>query len=266
MRSNPQTDSDRRAPRAAFSLALALAALAFAPATGAADRPASEVVKGQCAACHAPGTANAYAKANAPRIGDKAAWVQRLKLGVDPLVYSAIRGHGGMPPRGGRADLTDSELRAAVLYMFNPEGPPKDVPRSAAMPIPPGAGPKRVSTGGLDVYFGRVSAERLRAYPANAPEKKLHGGIPSGSGYYHINVSVFEAGTQAPATGASVVLEIEQVGRGSEAKALEPVTLSGGPSYGQYVRLVPKADYVFVARVSRPGAPVVEATFKEKVE
>jgi hypothetical protein len=226
----------------------------------AADRPAAEVVKAQCANCHEPGTNNA------PKVGDKAAWVQRLKLGVEPLVYSAIRGHGGMPPRGGRADLTDSELRAAVLYMFDPAGPPKAMPKSAAMPIPPGAGPKRVSVGGLDVYFGRVSAERLRAFPADAPEKKLHGGIPAGSGYHHVNISVFEAGKQSPVAGASVVLEIEQVGRGREAKPLESVTMTSGPSHGQYVRLVPKADYVFVARVSRPGAADVEATFRERVE
>jgi len=35
-------------------------------------------------------------------------------------VRSAIRGHGGMPPRGDRADLTDAEIRNAILYMYNP--------------------------------------------------------------------------------------------------------------------------------------------------
>jgi cytochrome c5 len=40
-------------------------------------------------------------------------------------VHSAISGHGGMPPRGDRADLTDGELRAAILYMFNPKAPAK---------------------------------------------------------------------------------------------------------------------------------------------
>jgi cytochrome c5 len=34
-------------------------------------------------------------------------------------VHSAIKGHGGMPPRGDRADLTDGEVRAAILYMYN---------------------------------------------------------------------------------------------------------------------------------------------------
>ena len=35
------------------------------------------------------------------------------------MVRSAIHGHGGMPARGGMADATDAEIRAAVLYVFN---------------------------------------------------------------------------------------------------------------------------------------------------
>jgi cytochrome c5 len=54
----------------------------------------------------------------APRIGDKADWVRRAAPGFDSLVRSAIAGHGGMPPRGGEADLTDDELRQAITYMF----------------------------------------------------------------------------------------------------------------------------------------------------
>jgi cytochrome c5 len=261
MRSTMLSDTPRRPPcRARFLPAVFAAAIALAGPALAADRTAVEVVNGQCAKCHQPGTANA------PKIGDKAAWVQRLKLGVDPLVYSAIRGHGGMPPRGGRADLTDSELRAAILYMYDPAGPPKDLPKSTAMPILPGAGPHRASAGGLDIYFGRVSAERLRAYPANSAEAKIHGGIPSGSGYHHVNISLFEAGTQTPVTGASVVLEVEKTGMGRESKALEAVTVAGGTSYGGYVRLAPKSDYAFIAKVSRPGAPPVEVRFREKID
>jgi cytochrome c5 len=225
------------------------------------ERTGSEVVRAQCAKCHEAGTANA------PRIGDKAAWAPRLKLGLDALVYTAIRGHGGMPPRGGKADLTDGELRAAILYLFNPAGPPKDVPKSAMAPLPPGAGPSRATAGGMDIYLGRMSAERLRAYPAGSPEAKLHGGIPSGSGYYHVNISVFDAATQVPVTGASVELDIEQVGMGRQAAKLEPVTLAGSTGYGGYVRLAPKSSYVFAVRVRKPGASApVEATFREKVD
>jgi cytochrome c5 len=261
MRSTMLSDTPRRPRcRARFLTAVIASAAALAGPALAADRTAVEVVNGQCAKCHQPGTANA------PKIGDKAAWVQRLKFGVDPLVYSGIRGHGGMPPRGGRADLTDSELRAAILYMYDPAGPPKDLPKSTAMPILPGAGPQRASAGGLDIYFGRVSAERLRAYPAGSAEMKIHGGIPSGTGYHHVNVSLFEAGTQTPVTGASVVLEVEKTGLGKESKALEAVTVAGGTSYGGYVRLAPKSDYAFVAKVTRPGAPPAEVRFRDKTD
>ena len=73
-----------------------------------------QVVQAQCHKCHQDGLHGA------PRIGDRDAWVPRLKQGVEQAVRSAIRGHGGMPPRGDRADLTDTEIRSAILYMYNP--------------------------------------------------------------------------------------------------------------------------------------------------
>lgn len=80
----------------------------------AAERTGQQVVQAQCRKCHQDGLHGA------PRIGDRDAWVPRLKQGVDFAVRSAIRGHGGMPPRGDKADLTDSEIRSAILYMYNP--------------------------------------------------------------------------------------------------------------------------------------------------
>jgi cytochrome c5 len=82
----------------------------------ASQRSGEQVVKSQCAECHAEGVGGA------PKIGDLDAWVQRMKNGLSYLVSSAIRGHGGMPPRGGQADLTDDEIRSAILYMYNPAG------------------------------------------------------------------------------------------------------------------------------------------------
>jgi cytochrome c5 len=77
------------------------------------ERSGEQVVKAQCFKCHETG------KGGAPKIGDRAAWVPRLKPGLDVVVRSAIKGHGGMPSRGGMADLTDAELRSAIIYMFN---------------------------------------------------------------------------------------------------------------------------------------------------
>ncbi len=71
------------------------------------------IVEMQCIKCHGTG------ELGSPRIGDRAAWIPRMKYGVDPLVLSAIRGHGNMPARGGMASLTDPEVREAIIYMFN---------------------------------------------------------------------------------------------------------------------------------------------------
>ena len=112
----------RRAIRR-ISLALGVAAaLPFAaPAASPGDRTGKDVVDHVCATCHGTG------KDGAPKIGDKAAWIDRAKLGFDSAVRSAINGHGAMPARGGMPDLTDAEMRAAVAYMFyqsvSKEGP-----------------------------------------------------------------------------------------------------------------------------------------------
>ena len=82
------------------------------------QRSAKDIVRTQCAKCHESGAGGA------PRIGDRAAWTPRLKVGFDKVVRSAINGHGGMPARGGMANLTDEEVRGAIAYMFNPTATP----------------------------------------------------------------------------------------------------------------------------------------------
>lgn len=79
----------------------------------AVQRGGGEVVQTYCAKCHETGAMGA------PRIGDRVAWIPRLKQGFEVLVRSAIRGHGPMPSRGDAASLTDSEIRAAIAHMIN---------------------------------------------------------------------------------------------------------------------------------------------------
>ena len=71
-----------------------------------------EIYNQSCAMCHAAGLANA------PKLGDKAAWEPRLKAGKDGLVQSALKGKGAMPAKGGAADLSDAEIKATVDYML----------------------------------------------------------------------------------------------------------------------------------------------------
>ena len=80
------------------------------------ERSGKQVVESQCIICHREGVDGA------PKIGDLDAWVPRIKKGFGYLVRSAIHGHGGMPPRGGQANLTDSEIHSAIVYMYYPTG------------------------------------------------------------------------------------------------------------------------------------------------
>jgi cytochrome c5 len=79
----------------------------------AGPRTGEQIVQAKCVECHGEG------KFGAPRIGDQQAWIGRVSRGLDKVVSTAIHGHGAMPPRGGMGDLTDPEIRAAVIYMFN---------------------------------------------------------------------------------------------------------------------------------------------------
>jgi cytochrome c5 len=66
-----------------------------------------------CVACHAAGVANA------PKLGDKAAWAPRVATGKDALIASVMKGKGAMPPKAGAASLQDDEIAAAVDFMLS---------------------------------------------------------------------------------------------------------------------------------------------------
>jgi cytochrome c5 len=90
--------------------------------TRAAERTGEQIVSVRCSHCHRTGVNGA------PKIGDKADWIPRLKPGLDVVVRSAINGHGAMPPRGGMANLSDTEIRSAIIYMFNGGAAPTKAP------------------------------------------------------------------------------------------------------------------------------------------
>lgn len=211
------------------------------------ERSGEEVVKSQCARCHRSG------KDGAPKIGDQGAWVSRMKQGLDYLVHSAIRGHGGMPERGGKANFTDGEIRSAILYMFSPNAPAGDARATRDEAAPVGLGSNHIAIGKLDIYLGVVSAERLRSYAKDSPERTMHGGVPTTPGYYHINISLADRDSHKPIGGAKVEVEVDRAGLTRESRLLEPM-LSNAGSYGNYVKMTADAAYVITANVQVPGS------------
>ncbi|MFY9315584.1 MAG: c-type cytochrome [Burkholderiales bacterium] len=115
--SRPSADPAALAPEAVAARILPVGKVEFGAAGAAAGAPksAEEIVKEGCAACHVPGVANA------PKLGDKAAWAPRLKTGLDGMMQAVLKGKGAMPPRAG-SSLTDEELTRAVVFMANGAG------------------------------------------------------------------------------------------------------------------------------------------------
>ena len=110
-----------------------------AAAAAAAERSGEQVVAAACGKCHQTG------EGGAPKIGDRAAWTARVKQGFAAVTQSALKGHGGMPARGGLADLSDVEVKRAIEYMFNAglgkaaAAPPAAAPAAAVAAAVPAA-------------------------------------------------------------------------------------------------------------------------------
>lgn len=111
-----------RKPLSSLLLILALTACdqAAPPAPSASPSELAtgeRVFKQVCHACHGMGVAGA------PKLGDKDQWARRIDQGADKLLRHALTGftgtHGTMPPRGGKPDLSDEEVKAAVDYMLS---------------------------------------------------------------------------------------------------------------------------------------------------
>jgi len=91
------------------------APVAAAPAAEAPAVDGEAIYNSSCVACHLA------AVAGAPKFGDAEAWASRIAKGIDALYANSINGFQGetgvMPPKGGRLDLDDASIKAAVDYM-----------------------------------------------------------------------------------------------------------------------------------------------------
>src|SRR5204863_5896385 len=115
---------------------------------------AGDAVFGQvCKTCHEAGLAGA------PKMGDKGAWGPRIAQGQSTVVQHAVAGFQGktgvMPPKGGNADLTDTEVARGVVFMANKVGANWQEPAAApstptAAAPPPAAAPPTQAGGGAD--------------------------------------------------------------------------------------------------------------------
>ncbi len=84
---------------------------ASAAGSAGSGKSAEEIYNTSCMACHTTGAAGA------PKIGDAAAWEERLGKGIEEVYANAINGINGMPPKGTCMSCSDDEIKATVDYI-----------------------------------------------------------------------------------------------------------------------------------------------------
>ena len=195
---------------------------AYAAGEVAGERSGEQIVKSHCAACHEKGLHGA------PRIDDRAAWIPRLQKGLDATVRTAIKGHGAMPSRGGLSDLTDTELRSAVVYLFNPGFPPPKAPEA-----PPLAPNQRV-VDGVEVFLGMKQVKE---------------------GMQHLTITLRDAKSHEAIGDAQVEVSVTNPMMGTDTRKLERVAAGKAVSYGNEFRVSGREPHVITVQVRRPGNP-----------
>jgi cytochrome c5 len=209
--------------------AFTMLAVAFAAHAQPAQRSGEQIVKQQCAKCHQTGVGGA------PKIDDRTAWAPRMKQGLDATVRSAIKGHGKMPARGGLADLTDSELRAAIVYMFYPAATLK--PANAPQAAPDY---NRRVVDGTEIFLGVM---------------------PAGTaGRYHVNISLKDEASKAQIKDAAVEARVASA-LGGSTKKLNPITVNERVSYSNDFSVSGSEAYTVTVTVRRPKTAPLEAKF-----
>lgn len=84
-----------------------------AVAANAGPRSGEDVYNGACMACHSTGAGGA------PKVGDVAAWADRIAKGTEVLYTAGVQGvpGTGMIAKGGCMACSDDEIHAAVDFM-----------------------------------------------------------------------------------------------------------------------------------------------------
>jgi cytochrome c5 len=214
-------------------------------------RTGEQIYVAQCSKCHEKGLNGA------PRVGDSAAWIPRLRLGVDSLVRSAINGHGGMPARGGQANLTDAELRRAVVFMFNPGFASATARVTTTGAAAAEQNPRIID--GTAIHFGAIPADAIRRNPKDYPQKS-YGVPPQGPDQFYVTVALFDAATGKRVSDATVRARVQTASGAGPEKSLEPVAAAEAPTYGAYFAMAGPGPFEIAVRIQRPGAAAAVAT------
>jgi hypothetical protein len=104
---------------------------------------------------------------------------------------------------------------------------------------------------GLEIYLGVVPARMIRDWPSKETGA-MHGGIPAGDQYHHIMIALFNKDGKR-ITDADITARVGEIGVAQETKKLEPMTISGTITYGNYFYMAEDGTYVIHLEIRLPG-------------
>ena len=113
---------------------------------------------------------------------------------------------------------------------------------------------------GLTIYYAVIPAEILRLSPEGSTEATMHGGVPRGKHIHHLMVALFEGKNMKRVTDAQVTARFREIGLGWKKKQLEPFTVAGALTYGNYFTFSDLGRYTIDIEVRRPGSSDVVTT------
>ena len=119
--------------------------------------------------------------------------------------------------------------------------------------------PQHQTADGMEFYLGVVPAAIARGHSRIHPEAQMHGGVPGGA--FHVMVAVFDAASGARVTDLEATARVSGVGLIGSRRALEPMLVGEGVTYGNYFTLPGRDLYQIVIEARRPGAAPVRVEF-----
>ncbi len=96
--------------------------------TPVGERTGEQIFNKICIQCHAADSV----VPDSPKVTHNSDWAPRIAQGFDTLFNHALNGFNAMPAKGGAADLTDDELKRAIVFMTNQSGGNFEEPAAGA--------------------------------------------------------------------------------------------------------------------------------------
>lgn len=106
---------------------------------------------------------------------------------------------------------------------------------------------------GVAIYLGVMPAQIVQGHSKEHPEARMHGGVPTRGSRDHVVVALFDSATGQRIENAQVTGSVMELGLGSERKKLEPMTIAGTVTYGNYFNIPANNTYHIKLWIRRPG-------------